>query len=134
MTNPIFRVSSDLDMTLNQILNGVLETVDELPTEGLVQGRIVYYGQGLAVYDGEKWILIDGTSVYTGGSHDIEGDGETASFTFEHGLGKVPKHIDVVDADGYDVGATVRRDDETVTVEVAVPLEVGTVLTVYFSG
>lgn len=62
MTGPTFKVSSDLDLVLNQILNGAFENVDELPTDGLVRGRVVFYNGNLNVYNGEEWIQISGVS------------------------------------------------------------------------
>lgn len=93
-------------------------------------------GQVIAVNEtGDGYVFATiATNDYTGSSHDIVGDGETVSFTFEHGLGRVPKHIDVVDADGYEVGVSTKRDATNITVDINVPLDVGTTLTVYFSG
>lgn len=52
------KINSNLDINNNQIIKVRIESVSELPTDNLVEGRIVYYtvDKKYYYYDGEKMV------------------------------------------------------------------------------
>lgn len=59
---------SNLDINNNQLIKIRIESVSELPTENLVEGRIVYYttDKKYYYYDGTKWNAINYIELFTG--------------------------------------------------------------------
>lgn len=77
------KINSNLDINNNQIIKVRIESVSELPTDNLVEGRIVYYtvDKKYYYYDGEKWCNISQIDTFPGYSYNGNEDDASKQIT-----------------------------------------------------
>lgn len=104
--------------------DGGIPTVDGTAQAGYV---IAVNGEadGYELVSPSQFVEEGGTTL------DMVGDDSTTEFVLPHGLGHVPRSVQVCDADGNEVGVLAKRDGTNVTISVNVALPTGTTYKVY---